>query len=153
MIEPGRRRGMKVRDIGMKEMHCAKSSTDLSEIASMMKRHNVGVIPVCQGNHLLGVLTDRDLVISCLAADMPAKGCKAREYMTSNPVTVAPETDLEEAARIMGREQIHRLPVIEADKLVGMVSLGDIALALIGNDKLIAETLRKVSTPTHAVPV
>lgn len=142
---------MKVRDIGIKEVHRASPSMSLSEIASMMKRHNVGVIPVCQGNQLLGVLTDRDLVITCMAADMNPKECKAREVMTSNPVTVTPDTDLEEAARIMGPEQIHRLPVVDAGNLVGMISLGDISMALAGNDSLVAETLRRISTPTHIV--
>lgn len=141
---------MKVKDIGIKEVHCANPSTTLSEIASMMKRHNVGVIPICQGKKLMGVLTDRDLVISCMAADMNPRECKARELMTSNPITVTPDTDLEEAARIMGREQIHRLPVVEDGELVGIVSLGDISMALSANDSLVAQTLRKISAPTHA---
>ncbi|MBI2850412.1 MAG: CBS domain-containing protein [Chloroflexi bacterium] len=142
---------MRVNDIGIKEVHCASPTMNLSEIASMMKRHNVGVVPVCQGNKLLGVLTDRDIVISCVAADMNPRECKAREFMTANAVTVSPDTDLEDAARIMGREQIHRLPVVEAGNLVGMLSLGDVSMALSGDDSLVAETLRKISTPTHAV--
>lgn len=141
---------MKVRDIGMKEVHCASPAMNLSEVASLMKRHNVGVIPVCEGNNLLGILTDRDLVISCMAAEMNPKECKAREFMTSNPVTITPDTDLEDAAKIMGREQLHRLPILEGGNLVGMISLGDVSMAL-SNDDLVAETLRKISTPTHAV--
>ncbi len=142
---------MKVKDVGIKDVHCANPSMSFSEIASMMKRHNVGVIPVCEGTKLMGVLTDRDLVISCMAADMNPKECKAREFMTSNPITVAPDTNVEEAARIMGEEQIHRLPVVEAGNLVGMISLGDVSMALSGDDSLVADTLRKISTPTHAV--
>lgn len=142
---------MKVKDVGIKDVHCANPSMNFSEIASMMKRHNVGVIPVCEGKKLMGMLTDRDLVISCMAADMNPKECKAREFMTSNPITVAPDTNLEEAARIMGQEQIHRLPVIEAGNLVGMISLGDVSMALSDDDRLVADTLRKISTPTHAV--
>ncbi len=141
---------MKVRDVGIKDVHCANPSMSFSEIASMMKRHNVGVIPVCEGKKLMGILTDRDLVISCMPAEMNPKECKAREFMTSNPITVTPDMDMEEAARIMGQEQIHRLPVVEAGNLVGMISLGDISLALSGNDSLVAQTLRKISTPTHA---
>jgi CBS domain-containing protein len=144
---------MKVKEIGMKEVHCASPSMNLSEVASMMKRHSIGVVPVCQGKKLLGVLTDRDLVISCVAADMNPKECKAREFMTANPISVTPDTDLEDAARLMGREQIHRLPVVEAGDLVGMISLGDVSMALSRNDSLVAETLRKISTPTHAVAV
>lgn len=142
---------MKVKDVGIKDVHCANPSMSFSEIASMMKRHNVGVIPVCEGKRLMGMLTDRDLVISCMAADMNPKECKAREFMTSNPITVTPDTNLEEAARTMGQEQIHRLPVVEAGNLVGMISLGDVSMALSDDDSLVADTLRKISTPTHAV--
>ncbi len=142
---------MKVRDVGIKDLHCANPSMSISEIAYMMKRHNVGVIPVCEGTKLMGILTDRDLVISCMAAEMNPKECKAREFMTSNPITVTPDTDLEEAARIMGQEQIHRLPVVEEENLVGMISLGDVSTALSDDDSLVANTLRRISTPTHAV--
>jgi CBS domain-containing protein len=139
---------MKVRDIGMKEVHCADSAMDLNEVAAMMKRHNIGVVPVCEGGKLLGMLTDRDLVVSCMASDMDPKECTAREYMTAKPVSVTPDTDLEEAAKIMGKEQLRRLAVVENGNLVGMVSLGDIAMNL-DDDFLVAEMLRKVSSATH----
>ncbi len=143
---------MKVRDIAMKDTYCASPTMSLNEIASMMKRHGVGAMPVCDGDKLVGMITDRDIVISCVAAGMDAVACQAKEFMTSNPITVTPESDLEEAARVMAREQVRRLPVVEEGYLVGMLSLGDIATALPGNDSLVAETLRKISTPTQAVP-
>ncbi len=143
---------MKVRDIAMKDTYCASPAMSLNEIASMMKRHGVGAMPVCDGDKLVGMITDRDIVISCVAAGMDAVACQAKEFMTSNPITVTPESDLEEAARVMAREQVRRLPVVEEGCLVGMLSLGDIAMALPGNDSLVAETLRKISTPTQAVP-
>ena len=96
------------------------------------------------------MLTDRDLVITCIAAGMDARECKAREFMTGSPIAVTPDTDIEEAARIMGQEQIHRLPVVDGEDLVGMVSLGDISMALASNDNLVAQTLRRISVPTHA---
>ncbi len=139
---------MKIRDVAMKEMHCAEPAMDLSEVATMMKRHNIGVVPVCEGKKLLGMLTDRDLVISCMAADMDPKECTAREYMTAKPVTVTPDTELEEAAKMMGREQLHRLAVIENGDLAGIISLGDIA-TILDDDSLIAGTLRKISSPSH----
>ena len=139
---------MKVRDVGVKEVNCADPAMDLSEVATIMKRHNIGSVPVCEGGKLLGMLTDRDLVISCMASDMDPKECTAREYMTAKPVTVTPDMDLEEAAKIMGHEQLRRLPVVENGNLVGMLSLGDIAIAL-EDDCLIAERLRKISQGAH----
>ncbi len=142
---------MKVRDIAMKDTYCASPTMSLNEIASMMKRHGVGAMPVCDGDKLVGMITDRDIVISCVAAGMDTVACQAKEFMTSNPITVTPESDLEEAARVMAREQVRHLPVVEEGCLVGMLSLGDIAVALPGNDSLVAETLRKISIPTQAV--
>lgn len=145
---------MKVKDIALREMHCASPDMNLSEIASMMKRHGVGAIPVCSegSNHLLGMITDRDIAVSCVAAGMDAAACRAREFMTANPVTISPDADIEDAARLMAKEQVRRLPVVEGDNnIIGILSLGDLAVALACNDGLVAETLRKISTPTHAV--
>ncbi len=61
-------------------------------------------MPVCDGDKLVGMITDRDIVVSCVAAGMDAAACQAREFMTSNPITVTSESDLEEAARVMARE-------------------------------------------------
>lgn len=144
---------MRISDIGIKEVFCATPDNKLSNIATMMKRHNVGVIPVCEGTKLVGIVTDRDMVIGCMAAGMDSTKCKAKEFMTFNPVSVTPDTDLEEVARLMGREQVHRLPVVENGKLVGLISLSDISIALMKNDFLIADTLRKISMPKQVVTV
>jgi len=140
---------MKVKDIAMKQVVCSSPDMSLSEIASMMRDNGVGVIPVCEGIRLVGIITDRDIVITCAARGGNASKCQARDFMTKNPRTVNPETSLEEAAKIMADEQVRRLPVVESEELRGMLSLGDISLALEGNDRLVAETLRKISTPTR----
>jgi CBS domain-containing protein len=140
---------MKVKDISLKEVHSADSTTTVNEAASMMKRHGVGILPVCEDGRLLGMLTDRDIVIGCVAAGMDVKECQVKEFMTSEPVTIAPNMDIEEAAEVMGKEQVRRLPVVEDGNLVGMLSLGDIAMALDKND-VIANTLRRISSPSQA---
>ncbi|MFP3976087.1 MAG: CBS domain-containing protein [Dehalococcoidia bacterium] len=143
---------MKVKDIAMKETYCTSPTTSLSEISAMMKRHGIGVMPVCNDDNLVGMITDRDIAISCVAAGMDSSACQAKEFMTSNPVAISSDTDVEEAARIMSREQVRRLPVVDDGHLAGMLSLGDVAVALQGDDSLIAETLRKISTPTQTAP-
>ena len=140
---------MKVKDISLKEVHFAAPTTTINEAASMMKRHGVGVLPICENGRLLGMLTDRDIVIGCVAAGMDTKECQVKEFMTSEPVVIVPNMDIEEAAEIMGKEQVRRLPVAEGGNLLGMLSLGDIATAL-DNDDLIANTLRRISTPSQA---
>ena len=142
---------MNVRDIGVKETYCAGPSTSLSEVAAIMKKNDIGIVPVCDGKKLLGVITDRDIVIRCVAADVNPKDCNAREFMTSPAKSVSSFTDIEEAARVMGKEQIRRLPVVEGGNLVGIISLGDIAIALNDEDALVAQTLRKISNAEHAL--
>ncbi len=78
-------------------------------------------------------MTDRDLEVSCTADDINL-GCKAREFMRPNPIAATANMDLEEAVKIMVQEQTHRLPVAEAGNLVGVISLGDIFMALSANE-------------------
>lgn len=142
---------MKLRDVMTTEFCCANPSDSLSQIASEMKRHNVGVMPVCDSNgKLSGIITDRDIVIECVAAGTDPKTCQVDRFMTTGLVTGSPDMDVTEAMQLMGREQVHRLPVLENGKLVGIVSIGDLAVQN-PNDKLVADLLRHISTPVRSV--
>lgn len=138
---------MKIRDIAVKEVYCVGSGATLSEVAAMMRDHDVGVMPVCEGKRLLGLITDRDIVVTCAAMGNSATQCKARDFMTKSLKTISPDLDLEQAGRIMAENQVRRLPVVEGDQLVGMLSLGDVSLALKDKDKLVADILRRISSP------
>jgi CBS domain-containing protein len=97
------------------------------EVAVKMKEHDVGAIPVVDGDTLVGIITDRDIVVRGVAEKKPGSS-RVEEVMSGKLVTVSPETSTDEATRLMAEHQIRRLPVVEGDKLVGIVSLGDIAL-------------------------
>lgn len=141
---------MKVRDVATKDVYCISPNSTVSDAAAMMKRHGVGVLPVCNGNKVEGLITDRDIVIEAIAAGVNPADRLIKDFMTANPVTVQADLELEDAARIMGREQVRRLPVLEGNNMVGFLSLGDISMSLISNPGLVAETLRKISMPTMA---
>lgn len=119
---------MKVRDIMTTQVDFAEANSSLVQIAQMMKKENVGAIPVCQGSKLLGILTDRDIVIRAVAEGKDLTSIKASDIMSANPVSVEPNVDIHEASRIMSENQIRRLPVIDNGKLVGMLALGDLAV-------------------------
>ena len=136
---------MKVRSIGVKEVHCASPDATLTDIATMMRNYGVGSVPICEGDKLVGLVTDRDIAVACIANDRSGSTCVAHDYMAKPLHTISPDTDIKRAAKIMSDNQIRRLPVIERGKLVGMISLGDLALALKDDDKLVAETLRNIS--------
>jgi CBS domain-containing protein len=96
--------------------------------ARLLNRYNVGALPVCGAGQILrGILTDRDIVMRCIAADGDPEHTPVKEIMTRNVATVLPEDDVRNAARLMASKQVRRLPVVENGKLVGMLSLGDMA--------------------------
>ena len=96
--------------------------------ARMLVRYNVGMLPVCGGDGgLYGVVTDRDMVTRCVAAGKEPTRTTVREVMTSNVVSAGRNMDTLDAAQLMGRQQIRRLPVLENGRLCGMVSLSDLA--------------------------
>ncbi|OCA86637.1 CBS domain-containing protein [Pradoshia sp. D12] len=113
------------------------------EVALKMKEDNVGIIPVCEDNTLIGIITDRDLVVDGIAEKRPGS-TRVTDVMHQNVVTANPDTTEEEAAALMAQHQIRRLPVLENGKLVGIVSLGDLAVSYTGNDEA-GEALQDIS--------
>lgn len=139
---------MKVRDIMTSQIEVADQATSLVQVAEMMKRENVGAIPVCNQNELQGILTDRDIVIQAVAQGKDLNSLKASDIMSNSPVSIGPEADIHEAARLMSQKQIRRLPVVENGKLVGMLSLGDLAIENIHQDEA-GEALSDISQGIH----
>jgi len=103
-------------------------SSSASTAARLISRHNVGALPVCgEDRRLRGVVTDRDIVLRCIAAEEDPAQTPVRDIMTRSCVTVSPGDDCREASRLMAAQQVRRLPVVEGGKVVGMISLGDLA--------------------------
>ena len=119
---------MKLRDVMTSPAIGIGAEESVEVAARQLAHYNIGAMPVCdkRGN-LCGMVTDRDLVIRCMAsAKMPSQ-TKVRTLMTGKIVSVSPDADAANAAHLMGSRQIRRLPVVENGKVCGMISLGDIA--------------------------
>lgn len=116
-----------LRDIMSTDLACVSPQDNIYQAASMMKEYNVGMIPVVDNGKLEGVVTDRDLVIRGIAERKP-NSSSVREVMSHQLVYGSPDMSVDEAARLMADAQIRRLPVVENDKLVGVVSIGDLAV-------------------------
>jgi CBS domain-containing protein len=134
---------MRVREIMTSDVAYAAPDTTLEEIAVLMRDENVGAIPVLDEEVLVGLVTDRDIVVRCIAEGKDASERTAEDVISENLETVEPEDDVDEAAQIMARRQVRRLPVVEDGKLVGMLSLGDIAVKQ--SDDRAGEALESVS--------
>lgn len=123
-------------------------ASSLTEVARIMRADNVGCVPVCEGDRVLGIITDRDLAVRCMAEGLNPNDCKAGDFMSREVVAVSPQTSVEEALNIMGQRQIRRLPVLEDNRLVGLISLGDLAVES-NLPQAVVATLISISQPIH----
>jgi CBS domain-containing protein len=121
---------MNVKDAMAKTISTASPKDSLVKVAELMKKEDAGFMPVCEGDSVVGVITDRDIVIRSLAEGHkdPASE-RAETYMTRDVVTVEASADIGEAAKLMAQHEIRRLPVTERGKLVGVLSHGNLVQA------------------------
>lgn len=126
MIDYGGYLMEKIKNIMSDDVECCTLLDNMFEVAVKMKEWNVGAIPIVDGEKLVGMITDRDIAIRGVAEKNPGSS-KVEKIMSEELITVSPDTSTEEAADLMAKHQIRRLPVVEGDKLVGIVSLGDFA--------------------------
>lgn len=121
---------MRLKDIMTPEVEVIAPDATIQEAARKMQRLDVGPLPVCDGDRLIGMLTDRDITIRAVAEGCDPTTTSVREAMTPDIVYCFEDQDVQEAARLMEQYQIRRLPILNRDKrLVGIVSLGDMAVS------------------------
>jgi CBS domain-containing protein len=104
-------------------------STSIQDGARLMRERDIGDILVVEGDRLQGIVTDRDIVVRCVADGGDLSSATLADACSPELVTVTPDTEVDEAARIMAERAIRRLPVVEDGRPVGMISLGDLAVA------------------------
>jgi CBS domain-containing protein len=116
-----------IQDIMTTEVMTVGINEDICTVAEMMKDNNVGVIPVVdEQNYCIGLVTDRDIVIRGLA-DRKSASLRVKDVLSNKIISIKPDTDIKEVADLMAKEQIRRLPVLKDGKLVGIVSMADLA--------------------------
>ena len=141
---------MKVKDLMSTNISVVDINTPVSEVAKTMKTQNIGSVPVCKNGKVVGILTDRDIVIREIAEGKNTMVSKAEDVMTKEVSTVSSSSDIHEAAKLMSDRQIRRLPVVDNGNLVGMLAIGDIAV----RNKLVdnaGEALGQISESTHTL--
>jgi len=143
---------MKLSEIMSSDLAVIQPDDSLQFAAKKMRDRNVGFLPVCDGETLLGVLSDRDITVRALADGMDPAVMLSRDLMTTPAIHCFEDEDVNEAARLMAEKQIRRLVILNRDdeRVVGIISLGD--LARNGSTELSAEVLRKVSEPDTSQP-
>jgi CBS domain-containing protein len=116
------------RDIITGGAECIGENETLVEAARKMRDLDVGSLPICgEDNRLKGMVTDRDIVLKCVAEGGDPSSMRARELATGKPITVGADDPVEEVLRTMSQHKVRRLPVIDGHDLIGMVSQADVA--------------------------
>lgn len=140
---------MKIQDIMSAEPTTVTPDTPITEAARMMKDHNIGMLPVVEGEgsrRLVGVVTDRDITIRHVA-EGHLNDCPVREAMTDNVSTCKPDENVERVMTLMAEEQVRRIPIVdERGNLVGVVAQADIVLES-GENAKAEQTIEQISRP------
>jgi CBS domain-containing protein len=126
---------------------CATPETSLEEIAKIMEMEDVGSVPLIDAHdHLVGVVTDRDIVIRAIAKGKETRGMPAGAAASRELVTVGPDQSLDEALELMAHYRVRRLPVVaEDDRLIGTVAQADVAIG--AKEKKAGQVVEEVSRP------
>ncbi|MBP2295673.1 CBS domain-containing protein [Azospirillum rugosum] len=140
---------MSIRDIMTRDVQIVGPNESIRKAAQLMDQLNVGVLPVCDGEKLVGMITDRDITVRATSAGMAPDQCKVSEVMTTEPRYCYEDDPVNEVSRLMGGQQIRRVPVVDRDKrLVGIVSLGDLATDA-KDERTVESALEQISTPSE----
>ncbi len=133
---------MNIRDVMTPNPRTVSPSDTIQNAARIMRDEDTGAVPVVENGRPVGIVTDRDIVIRAVADGQLNR--PVSDIVTGSIVAATPEMSTREAANLMSEHQVRRLPVIEDDRLIGIVSLGDLAVKD-ARDKLTGDTLEKVS--------
>jgi len=133
---------MHIRDVMTPNPRTVTPNDSIQNAAQIMRDEDTGAVPVVENGRTVGMVTDRDIVVRAVADGQPNR--LIREIVTSAVVTATPDMSTREAAELMSEHQIRRLPVVEGERLVGIVSLGDIAVKE-GKDSRSGDTLQSIS--------
>jgi CBS domain-containing protein len=136
---------VKVEELMTRDPATLRPDSTCSEAAVLMKREDCGSLPVVKDGRLVGIVTDRDIVVRGVAGGKDPTHLAVSEVMTSGPITIAPGMNAEEASKLMSEKQVRRLPVVDGGRLVGILAIGQ--LARHESTNAAGETLKEVSQP------
>jgi len=145
---------MKIRDAMTDDVVTIQPQSTVMDAAVVMQAHNVGSVPVCtQDGQLMGIVTDRDIVVRNIANNGDPNTTKVEEVMTKQVITGNPDMDVNQAVELMAQHKIRRLPIVERNnRLVGLVALGDLATNFAVNEQA-GEALSEISSPSRPMNV
>ncbi len=136
---------MKVRDLMTSNPAVVKPDDPAAQAAVLMRQEDCGAIPVVADGKLVGIITDRDIVVRAVAVGKEPKSTPVSALMSADPITLSPDADADDAEKLMAERQVRRLPVVEDGHLVGIVVTAHLARR--GSARDIGETIKEISEP------
>jgi CBS domain-containing protein len=137
-----------VRDTMTADPRSITPGAPIAEAARLMRDEDIGSLPVTEEGKLVGMFTDRDIAVRVIAEGKSPESTTVGEVFSRDPVAAEPDQDLDEALRLMARHQVRRLPVVEHDRLVGILAQADVALE--EREKKTGEVVESISQPSEA---
>ena len=136
--------GKSIQELMTPNPRTIETDRPIMEAAKLMRDGDIGMVPIIEGDKLIGTITDRDIAIKVVADGKDPSTTTVREIASTNLVTIDPQQDLDEALRLMAKHQVRRLPVVEEDgKLIGVVAQADVARH--SSDKKTGELVEEIS--------
>jgi CBS domain-containing protein len=139
---------MNVGDMMSTDLVTCSPNESLAQVARKLQQEDIGSCPVVDQDKLVGIVTDRDIAVRAVAKGLDPNDTKVSDIMSTDLIFGNQTMTLEDAARMMGDNQVRRLPIVEEARLVGIVALADLAIDL-EEDELLAETVERISEPSH----
>jgi CBS domain-containing protein len=128
-------------------VYCAPDDP-VSRVAELMREHDIGSLPVIEAGRLVGIVTDRDVVVKVVAGDRSVEGATVRDAMTANPASCGEDEPLDRAISLMADRQVRRMPVVDGTgRLVGIIAQADVATRLSG-ERQAGELVEAISEPS-----
>jgi CBS domain-containing protein len=149
VLKPEEEKSMKARDIMTANPRCVTTADSITRAAEIMRDTDVGIVPVVEDSgsmRLAGVVTDRDIAVR-IVAEGRGNDVNVREVMSSGLATVRPDDDLDRVTELMKSEQVRRIPVVDGDRLVGIIAQADVARE--GRDKKTGDVVEHISEPSR----
>ena len=135
--------GTSIKEIMTRDVRACEPNATVADAAKVMAQGDVGPVPIVQDGRLVGIVTDRDIVVRVVAEGRDPNATTVKEIASTDLVTVSPGDDLDEALKLLAERQVRRLPVVEGERLVGIVAQADIAR--LGKDKKTGEVVEEIS--------
>jgi CBS domain-containing protein len=135
--------GTSINEVMTRDVSACEPNATVADAAKLMAQEDVGPVPIVEDGRLVGIVTDRDIVVRVVAEGRDPNATTVNEIASTELVTVSPDDDLDEALNLLAEHQVRRLPVVEGDRLVGIVAQADIAR--LGKDKKTGEVVEEIS--------